>query len=110
MESSKSIINDDWVFERFNSKYNRLWSQITACSSLLIQIIAGYVFAMMAIQVLQPPTLVYSLLFVASRQAKTDHHRSKTDGMLAPFGRSGRFSGPSIFHCHFTTIHRMVEN
>ncbi|HLC65184.1 MAG TPA: hypothetical protein VJI46_03615, partial [Candidatus Nanoarchaeia archaeon] len=47
-------------------KYNRLWSQITACSSLLIQIIAGYVFAMMAIQVLQPPTLVYSLLFVAS--------------------------------------------
>lgn len=66
MESSKSIINDDWVFERFNSKYNRLWSQITACSSLLIQIIAGYVFAMMAIQVLQPPTLVYSLLFVAS--------------------------------------------
>ena|SRR3989339_793751 len=60
----ESIHIDDWIFERYNSKYNRLWENMIQCGLLMIQIIAGYIFALIAIQSLKANTLFYSLLFV----------------------------------------------
>jgi len=60
----ESIHIDDWIFERYNSKYNRLWEHMIQCGLLMIQIIVGYIFALIAIQSLKANTLFYSLLFV----------------------------------------------
>ena len=57
---------DDWIFERYNSKYNRLWEHMVQCGLLMIQIIVGYIFALITIQSLKANTLFYSLLFVTS--------------------------------------------
>ena len=59
-----TLINDNWAFDRYNSKYNRLWGQIIDCGVLTVQIIAGYIFALMAIPSISMTTWVYSFSFV----------------------------------------------
>lgn len=41
-------------FDRFNSKYNRLWGQITDLGILSIQILTGYLFALLALNTNSP--------------------------------------------------------
>lgn len=58
--------NSDWLFQRYNTKYNRLWSQITSCGLLIVQLIAGYVFALMAIPSISSSVFVRSFGFLVS--------------------------------------------
>lgn len=44
----RTQVNQNWLFERFNSKYNRLWEQFTDVGLLIIQIVAGFIFALLA--------------------------------------------------------------
>jgi len=57
----------DLIFERLNSKYNRLWGQLTNMSILFVQIIAGYVFGILAYDTSNVGSLTmfnYATLFV----------------------------------------------
>ena len=60
----KAVSRDDLLFERHNSKYNRLWSQITDFMILASQTVLAYVFAIMAIADLSTEIFVYSFIFV----------------------------------------------
>lgn len=82
-------IKDSWIFERQNSKYNRLWQQMTDCCVLIAEIVVGYVFALMAIQSLSQSALVYSFLFIVfsltilcAILGKLDYERLKTRCIL----------------------------
>ena len=46
--------DEDRFFERLNEKYNRLWDQETQIIVLVIQIIAGFAFAVLAFDTSQP--------------------------------------------------------
>lgn len=55
----------NWIFERYNSKYNRIWGQMNDFGLLMAQVAAGYIFALMAIENLPIDKFVYSFFFVA---------------------------------------------
>lgn len=57
-------IDGDWIFERYNSKYNRLWGQITDFIILIFQTTLGYIFAIMAIENLSLKVFAYSFILV----------------------------------------------
>ena len=48
----------DIIFERLNSKYNRLWEQLTNISVLLIEVIVAYFLAVMAYETNTPTKLI----------------------------------------------------
>lgn len=58
------LVSHDLLFERYNSKYNRLWTQITDFVILACQTVLGYIFAIMAIEKLSQEIFVYSFIFV----------------------------------------------
>jgi len=51
-------LSKDYLFERLNSKYNRLWEQMTSLAVLCIEIIAGFSFAVLAIGTSKPDTYI----------------------------------------------------
>jgi len=67
-----SQVYGNYLFDRLNTKYNRLWQQLTDLFILEVQILAGYSFAVLAyntsninsITLLQVISLVVLFIFV----------------------------------------------
>ena len=92
--------NKDYIFERYNSKYNRIWEQMTAISVLFFEILAVYFFALIALDnsprqfllvTYSTAFFVILTIFLALAVARLEFERTETKRELKPF--VGEFYG-----------------
>lgn len=100
MKRSKMELSTDFIFERYNSKYNRLWGQINDCFLLMVQIIIGYIFALMALDSVSIVRWIYSfyfvtiiLLFLSIIIGRLELERLKTKAYLNEFIIKNKIKG-----------------